>query len=110
MFEGLMKKVGLEFGFGRWAYLNEWREGISRKATYVSCTKCFPGGILYQQISILLGLKHCTLKFQEGSSDRDFAHQKLTLICSIQSGHWLLQCDLEFKLNLDKFPVFQLWG
>lgn len=33
------KEVGLELGFGRWAYLNEWKERISRKAANVSCTK-----------------------------------------------------------------------
>lgn len=46
MFEGLMKKVGLELGFGRWADVSEWREGVSRKATYISCTKCFSRGSL----------------------------------------------------------------
>lgn len=53
-------------GFGTWAYLNEWREGISRKATYKSCTKKSVffrrGSLAYakcQQISILLDLKHC---------------------------------------------------
>lgn len=46
--EGLMKEVGLELGFGRWAYLNEWRERISRKAlTYPALrSQCFLGGTL----------------------------------------------------------------
>lgn len=37
--KGLMKEVGLVLGFGIWVYLNEWREGISRKVIYKFCIK-----------------------------------------------------------------------
>lgn len=66
-----MKELGVELGLGRWVYLNDWRERINRKATRISCTKksvFFRRDTLacakYQQISILLDLKH-GVKFQE---------------------------------------------
>lgn len=88
-----MKEVGLELGFGTWTYLNKQRGRMSRNAIYISCTKKSVffrrdsfARAKYQQISILLDLKHC-IKFQEACRAMVCAHQKLTRVCSIKNAH-----------------------